>query len=337
MQNTNAFTARTVDFKPGERNVFLHLLTQCNLACRHCYINPAQHGTNILPKATALDWLRIFARPDRASNLVLLGGEPTLHPDLAEIIRAAKALRYAVTVDSNGFLFHDFLERLRPDELDFLSFSLDGPDAAVNDPIRGEGVFVVCTENLRKAVSLGFHTSLICTVSSLNINHLHRMPALLAELGVRRFFIQVIGLRGKSAAADALQVEPNRWLEVVPETARQAAKLGIHVTFPKVFLEEEEIFSCAGLAAENYFIFPNGRVYRCPLCEDYPIHSLHIENGQLLHRNGLNEDRFFNLSIPEGCVMSKLLHSENIDDFTGGSQPRRISCCMLKQEIKCVR
>lgn len=334
MQNTSDFKARTVDFKPGERNVFLHLLTQCNLACRHCYINPAQHGTNILPKATALDWLRLFARPERESNLILLGGEPTLHPDLAEIIRAAKALRYAVTVDSNGFLFHNLLERLRPDELDFLSFSLDGPDAAVNDLIRGEGVFAVCTENLRKAVALGFRTSLICTVSALNIDHLHRMPALLADLGVRRFFIQVIGLRGKSAAADSLQVEPDRWLETVPKTARQAARLGIHVTYPKVFLEPEEAFSCAGLAADNYFIFPNGRVYRCPLCEDYPIHSLCIENGVLARRDGLNEDRFFSLRIPEGCVMSRLLHSENIDDFTDGGQPRRISCCMLKQEMR---
>uniref|UniRef100_UPI0040563F90 radical SAM protein n=1 Tax=Candidatus Electronema sp. TaxID=2698783 RepID=UPI0040563F90 len=333
MQNTSDFKARTVDFKPGERNVFLHLLTQCNLACRHCYINPAQHGTNILPKETALDWLRLLARPERESNLILLGGEPTLHPDLAEIIQAAKTLRYAVTVDSNGFLFHDFLERLRPDELDFLSFSLDGPDAAVNDPIRGEGVFQVCTENLRKAVALGFRTSLICTVSALNIDHLHRMPALLAELGVRRFFIQVIGLRGKSAAADSLQVEPERWLATVPETARQAARLGIHVTYPKVFLQPEEAFSCAGLTADNYFIFPNGRVYRCPLCEDYPIHSLCIENSQLLRRNGLNEDRFFKLRIPEGCVMSKLLHSGNIDDSTDGGQPRRISCCMLKQEM----
>ncbi|WP_417912502.1 radical SAM protein [Candidatus Electronema sp. TJ] len=333
MQNTSDFRARTVDFKLGERNIFLHLLTQCNLACRHCYINPSQHGTNILPKATAIDWLRLFARPDCSSNLVLLGGEPTLHPDLAEIIRAAKALRYAVTVDSNGFLFHNLLERLRPDELDFLSFSLDGPDAAVNDTIRGEGVFAVCTKNLRQAVALGFRTSLICTVSALNIKHLHRMPALLAELGVRRFFIQVIGLRGKSAAADSLQVEPKHWLEAVPETARQAAHLGIHVTYPKVFLEEGEAFTCAGLAADNYFIFPNGRVYRCPLCEDYPMHSLCIENGQAVRQRGLNEDRFFSLSIPEGCVMNKLLQPDNIDYLPDGSPRHRISCCMLKQEM----
>ena len=330
--------ARTVGFQAGERNVFLHLLTACNLSCLHCYINPPQHGTTTLPLDTVLKWLKIFARPERPSNLILLGGEPTMHPDLAVIIRAAKSLRYSVTVDSNGFLFHDLLDRVTPEELDFLSFSLDGPDPSVNDPIRGKNVFATCTENLQKAVRRGFHTSVIYTVSSLNIDHLHRMPALLAEFGVQRFFIQVIGLRGKSAAqkdADKnnWQVDPGHWLDVVPRVAREAAGLGLHVIFPKVFLDPGESFECAGNVAENYFIFPNGRVYQCPLCEDYPIHSFSIHENQLVKNTGLTEDRFFSLTIPEGCVINKLLQPDNIDYRDDGAPRHRISCCLLKQEI----
>lgn len=336
---TAAPLARTVDFQPGERNVFFHLLTACNLACRHCYINPAQHGAATLPLATVLQWLKLFARPERQTNLILLGGEPTLHPDLAAVIQAAKSMRYAVTVDSNGYLFHDLLDRITPKELDYLSFSLDGPDATVNDPIRGEGVFAICTGNIRRAVAQGFNTSLIYTVSGLNIEHLHRMPALLADLGVRRFFIQVIGLRGNPAAhkpdgAVNWQVEPAQWLSVVPRVAAEAARLGIHVIYPKVYLEPAEVFQCAGIAAENFFIFPNGRVYQCPLCEDHPIHSYEIKDNQLLHRDGLNEDRFFPLTIPEGCVMNRLLQPDNIAYHPDGSPVHRISCCLLKQEIR---
>ena len=336
---TGKETARTVGFKPGERNVFFHLLTACNLSCRHCYINPSQHGTQTLDKQTVLDWLRLFARPEIQSNLILLGGEPTLHPELPEIIRAAKSMRYAVTVDSNGYLFHDFLNRTNPDELDYLSFSLDGPEPSVNDPIRGEGSFIVCTENVKKAVSMGFQTSVIYTVSALNIEHLHKMPDLLARLGVKKFFIQVIGLRGKPATEKAgeeiaWQVDPGQWLEIVPQVAREAAEQGIHVIFPKVFLDPEERFECAGKVAENYFIFPNGRVYQCPLCEDFPIHSFQIENNRLIKHEGINEDRFFPLSIPEGCVMNKLLQPENIDYTEDGTPRHRISCCLLKQEIK---
>ncbi|WP_319585843.1 radical SAM protein [uncultured Desulfobulbus sp.] len=339
---STASTARTVGFQPGERNVFLHLLTACNLACRHCYINPAQHGTATLPLETVRQWLKLFARPERQTNLILLGGEPTLHPKLPAIIRAAKSMRYAVTVDTNGYLFHDLLDKVTPKELDYLSFSLDGPEAAVNDPIRGEGVFSICTGNIRKAVLQGFNTSLIYTVSGLNIDHLHRMPALVAHLGVQRLFIQVIGLRGNPAitkASDTVnwQVDPGQWLQVVPRVAEEAARLGIHVVYPKVYLESEESFQCAGIVAENFFIFPNGRVYRCPLCEDHPIHSATIENNQLIQRDGLNEDRFFSLTIPEGCVMNKLLQPDNISYHTDGSPVHRISCCLLKQEVRPVQ
>ena len=331
--------ARTVGFQPGERNVFFHLLTACNLSCRHCYINPAQHGSATLPLATVQRWLKLFARPEQQTTLILLGGEPTLHPDLPAIIRAAKSMRYAVTVDSNGYLFHNLLDRVTPRELDYLSFSLDGPDAAVNDPIRGEGVFAVCTANIRRAIAAGFNTSLIYTVSALNIDHLERMPALLADLGVRRFFIQVIGLRGNSAqcetgSAASWQVEPARWLATVPEVAADATRRGIHVTYPKVYLDTGEPFECAGLVAENFFIFPNGRVYQCPLCEDHPIHSFVIEDDRLVRRKDLTEARFFPLNIPEGCVMNRLLQPDNISYREDGTPVHRISCCLLKQEMR---
>ena len=329
--------ARTVGFKSGERNIFFHILTACNLSCRHCYINKEQHGTETLPRETMEKWLELFAAPEKKSNVIFLGGEPTMHPDLVHGIRKAKELGFAVTVDSNGYLFHDLLKNSSPAELDFLSFSLDGPDSIVNDPIRGEGVYEICTTNMRKAVAAGYNVSVIYTVSNLNIKHLHRMVPLLADIGVKRFFIQVIGLRGNSATESAegteWQVSPEEWLSVVPKVAADAAEAGIHVTFPKVFLEEDEAFECAGIVAENFFIFPNGRVYRCPLCEDHPVHALTIEDNKLLASQGLNEDNFFQLNIAEGCVMNKLLQPDTISYDGQGKPEHRISCCLLKQEI----
>ena len=289
-------------------------------------------------------WMGLFADKEKKTNLIFLGGEPTLHPDLVHGIIRAKELGFAVTVDSNGYLFHDFLERITPEQLDYLSFSLDGPDSAVNDPIRGEDVFEVCTRNLCQAVLRGFNVSVIYTVSSRNIDHLERMVPLLLEIGVKRFFIQVIGLRGKSAGADIgegglgkvepWQVSREQWLAVVPEVARKAAEKGIHVTYPKVFLDQGERFECAGLVAENYFIFPNGRVYQCPLCEDHPLNSLCITGGRLVTNTGLTENNFFRLTIPEGCVMNRLLQPDNISYDQDGHPEFRISCCLLKQEIK---
>jgi len=336
---TRQLKARTLAFQPNERNIFLHILTACNLSCRHCYINPEQHGSNTLDLATITDWLQLFYRKDKQSNIIFLGGEPTLHPDLPQAIRIARKIGYqSITVDTNGFLHNDLLAKIDPADA-VISFSLDGPRAEINDPIRGKNVFSTCTKNLRKAVDAGFEVSVIYTVSSQNIEYLKEMPALLHKLGCRHFFIQVIGLRGKSAAPQtdqhsvSLQVSYEQWIETIPPIAQHAASLGMHVIYPKVFLDRQENFQCAGAVAENFFVFPNGRVYTCPLCEDFPLHTYEIINNKLIQRDGLTEKNLFSLTIPEGCVMNKLLQPGSIDYLPDGTPRHRISCCLLKQEI----
>jgi Fe-coproporphyrin III synthase len=331
---------KTVSFSKNSTNVFFHILTQCNLKCRHCYINPDQQGKGIVPLSTIEAWLKVFSKKKEAVNVIFLGGEPTLHPDLSAAIKKARELGFgSVTVDTNGYLFNDILDRVRPDEVEYFSFSLDGPDPETNDPIRGKGSFKKCVSGIRRAVSKGFHTSLIYTVSLANINELYRMPPLLKDLGIERFFIQVIGIRGKSATsvgpqAEALQVPYSRWIGTVPEVAEKAAALGIIVTYPKVYLNASEHFECAGVVADNYFIFPNGRVYRCPLCEDYPIHSLQMKKDQMVSMPKINETDLFNLTIPEGCVMNKIIQPHNISYDDKGFPKYRVACCMLKEEVR---
>jgi len=330
---------KTVSFTRRAANVFFHLLTHCNLRCRHCYINPDQHGENTLDIDTINHWLALFADRHPASNLILLGGEPTLHPDLAQAVKSARGLGYAsVTIDTNGYLFHNILDRVTPDELDFFSFSLDGPRPEINDPLRGAGCFDACTKGIAAAKARGFAISLIYTVSRANIDHLHHMPALVQQMGVDRFFIQVIGVRGQwtedaEHRETLAQVDRETWLEVVPRVAEEAARRGIPTIFPKVFLGPDETFECAGMVADNYFIFPNGRVYRCPLCEDYPLHSFEIVDNRLVDTPRINETDLFPLTIPEGCVMNRIIQPRNLPDAHDGPLPYKIACCMLKEEI----
>ncbi len=325
---------KTVSFSKNTANMFFHILTACNLRCRHCYINPEQHGQDTLPITTIEAWLECFAGKHPNTNVIFLGGEPTLHPDLPQAIRTAKKLGFSsVTVDTNGYLFHDILEKVTPDEVDFFSFSLDGASRKTNDAIRGDGCFDACTSGIRNAKQKGFHTSLIYTVSRLNAHELFHIPKLLKDLGINRFFIQVIGIRGKSAQHADIQLSRKEWLDIVPKTAENVAELGITVTYPKVFLDPEEPFECAGRVADNYFIFPNGRVYRCPLCEDFPLHGMRLENNRLLESRKISENELFLLDISEGCVMNRLIQPQNLSYSQDRTAEYKIACCMLKEEI----
>ena len=330
---------KTVSFTKDSTNLFFHLLTACNLSCRHCYINPTQHGSNTLPIETIEEWLTLFASRSKESNIIFLGGEPTMHPDLARAVKKARALGYAsITIDTNGYLFHDILDRVTPAEVDALSFSLDGATAKTNDALRGEGSWEACIAGIKKGVAKGFNTSLIYTVSGANLHELEQMPALLEELGIHHFFIQVLGIRGNSAKEEAETdgltcVTHDHWVEVVPRVAEEAAKRGIKVTWPKVFLGDDEVFECAGHVADNLFLFPNGRVYRCPLCEDFPVHSMTIEEGKLVNAPRINETDLFELSIAEGCVMNRIIQPGNIAYKEDGTPAWRVACCLLKEEI----
>ncbi len=327
---------KTVSFSKNAANVFFHILTRCNLSCRHCYINTGQHGDRTLPFDTISTWLSAFVVSGRPANLVLLGGEPTLHPDLARVVDTARRLGYtSVTIDTNGYLFHDILNKVTPDEVDFFSFSMDGPEPEINDPIRGKGSFTACTAGIQAAKKRGFHTSLIYTVSAENVAALDRMPPILADLGVERFFIQVIGMRGKSAepGKGGIQVNRDTWKSLIPDIAARTVELGITVVYPKVFLTPEEPFECAGQVAENFFIFPNGRVYRCPLCEDHPLHCMEFAGDRLVPTPKINEKDLFPLVIPEGCVMNKLIQPGNLSYRKDGAPEYRIACCLLKEEI----
>jgi MoaA/NifB/PqqE/SkfB family radical SAM enzyme len=224
--------------------------------------------------------------------------------------------------------------------VDFFSFSLDGATRDTNDRIRGAGSFDTCIAGIRKAKSKGFATSLIFTVSSANIHEVDRLPPLLKDMGVDRFFIQIIGLRGRSAKGkptrirdQKLQVAKSQWLKTIPRVARRIAEFGITVTYPKVFLGPGENFECAGLVADNYFVFPNGRVYRCPLCEDFALHSLIFKNNRLAPAEKLNERDLFQLDIAEGCVMNKLIQPDNLSYDSAGEPEYKIACCLLKEEI----
>lgn len=401
---------KTVAFSKDSSNLFFHILTKCNLSCKHCYINPEQHGTTTLDIDTIKEWLNLFSEKCNNINVIFLGGEPTLHPDLSLAVKEAGRLGFkSITIDTNGYLFHDILKKIRPDEVDFISFSLDGATKKTNDSIRGNGSYDTVLSGIKKAVDAGFSASMIYTVSADNLHELPLMPDLINGLGIERFFIQVIGIRGTSATergsscitdegretqlpiaknfsfdasmsrsvmqlsqetnSDDVSYPTNRqvsmksWIETVPDVARKVAQLGITVTYPKVFLENEELFECAGIVADNYFIFPNGRIYRCPLCEDYPLHSLEIKvqtpcfcdgpdeeksrtkktchnrvfdpkrTKSIISTPKINESNLFELNIPEGCVMNKLIQPGNLVYNVNKTPCYKIACCMLKEEI----
>ena len=136
--------------------------TLCNLTCHHCFISCHPKNDNF--KFLSLKEVR--KRLKEAAELgvkefYFTGGEPFLNPDMTAIL--VETLEHGpATVLTNGTVLKDeWLEELQAAErrgLYSLEFrvSIDGFDAATNDPIRGEGVFDRAIRGVVKLVEHDF-------------------------------------------------------------------------------------------------------------------------------------------------------------------------------------
>ena len=83
---------------------------RCNLACAFCF----NRGLGALPDVAPADFARLLDRLRAAGvgTLDLLGGEPTLHPGLEELLGAIAARGMRTTLSTNGRVDLGLLERL---------------------------------------------------------------------------------------------------------------------------------------------------------------------------------------------------------------------------------
>lgn len=90
------------------RNLEVHLVHGCNLACESCSHYSNQGHKGVLSLAEADRWMALWSSRIRPRTFSLLGGEPTIHPDLTGFVSLARRhwpdahLRLV----TNGFFLH---------------------------------------------------------------------------------------------------------------------------------------------------------------------------------------------------------------------------------------
>jgi len=143
--------------------------TLCNLQCTHCFIScsPTNHAHDMLTLADVKRHLR-EAEALGVKEYYFTGGEPFMNHEIFEILE--ETLRTGpASVLTNGVLIRaDTAARLRrlSDASEYsldIRISIDGWDAATNDPIRGAGTFERILGGVRALASAGLNPVLTVT------------------------------------------------------------------------------------------------------------------------------------------------------------------------------
>jgi len=167
----------------GPLAVHLEVVAACNLACTHCFAGTLPRRDRPLDLVELDPLFATFARMG-SFRLGLTGGEPTLRPDLVEVVDLALAHGLAPCLTTNGHFLRDSLARaLAARELAWLNVNLDGATAETNDRVRGAGSFERTLAGLETLTRVGGRFTLAFTLLRTNLHEVEACGRLAARLG----------------------------------------------------------------------------------------------------------------------------------------------------------
>jgi pyruvate-formate lyase-activating enzyme len=147
---------RNLAGRPSVRHplgAYLYLTYRCPLACAYCndglgHKYPDKPGVTELSTA---QWFEVLAILRRVTDfLTVTGGEPTVRPDLKDILARARALRYRpIVLLTNGLRLGSDPGFL--DSVDILAVSLDTMDSTKGDALMGKtGAHAQVVQNVER-------------------------------------------------------------------------------------------------------------------------------------------------------------------------------------------
>ncbi|WP_230469694.1 viperin family antiviral radical SAM protein [Lujinxingia vulgaris] len=238
MTKTNAGEKATLGKRRLPLSVNYHINTHCNFACKFCFAtfedSKAELGGCMLKEQQQLAILDALVAAG-AEKITFVGGEPTLIPWLPKLVERAKKSGVTTMIVTNGFrLEGELFEALAPN-LDWIAFSVDSADVAINRASgraakKGGGVLPAAEMVRRAAIARnrGIRIKLNTVVHQLNCKE--DMSDFVAAMKPERWkLFQVLPVKGQNdGSVESLLIERSQF-DAYVERHRHVEACGVEV------------------------------------------------------------------------------------------------------------
>ncbi len=251
----------------GPRRLSIELTNICNLHCSYClrdedalYHSPA---TFLAPEFLE----KIIEQAREAmeiTSLTFTGGEPTLHPQFAQILEIGERNGLLTTFVTNGWHF----ERIWPAvvahraSIASIGLSLDGITRETHDYWRGEGSFIRLARAFARCHAKGIPFAIKVAIRRDTIPNLEQIAIFAARMGAASLnFAHILPTSTAGEDSSALSLEERRQAE--QEIANLSRifkmKIGMDVGYYNVDVSPP----CSALAGVSANIDYRGRLSLC--------------------------------------------------------------------------
>ena len=224
-------------------SLYLYLTDNCNLRCRHCWIDPeCSDSCEKEPvSVSVLEKAIVEAKELGLGRVKLTGGEPLLREDIADIIEMLDKYGMVVDIESNGTLItSDIAKKISEVRKGTVSISLDSFDPDYHDAFRGaKGAFSKTLDGAERLRENKVPFQVISSVSRENISHLEKTVKLASEIKASSFKVNPITPfgRGEEFHENNINLSVPEILELKDNISVYSDKyrLEIFMSIPPVF------------------------------------------------------------------------------------------------------
>ena len=266
----------------------LEPLEKCNLACEGC--GRIREYERVLDRTLSVEQCMAAVEESGAPIVSIAGGEPTIHPQIAEIVNSITAKKKFVYLCTNALLMERVMKKIPPSKYFCFVVHMDGMEEAHDRSVYRKGVFQIAIRGIRKALDEGYRVTTNSTVfNGVDEEDITKMFIMLTEMGV-----------------EGCMVSPGYQFDSVPNqnlfiSRREARKVFKNILDPKRkirfynnplyldFLRGERDYQCTAWANPTYTVM--GWREPCYLLGDRHTQDLDdLFTDELWERYGVGKD-----------------------------------------------
>lgn len=192
----------------------LEPLEACNLSCEGC--GRIREYESVLDRVATVEQCLKAVEDSGAPIVSIAGGEPSIHPQIHEIVEGITKQKKFVFLCTNGLLMERVMKNIPPSKYFCFVVHLDGMEEVHDKSVYRKGVFKIATRGIKAALDKGYRVTTNSTVyNGCDEDDLIKMFTMVTDMGIEGAMI---------SPGYKFETVPNQELFVSRQNARKIFK-----------------------------------------------------------------------------------------------------------------
>lgn len=269
--------------------VYIILTEECNLSCPYCIREFDTNSKKFISLEEIIFTFKKLSRYHNQFQIVLSGGEPTLHPDFTTIIKEAKERFPLVSIASNGTNIDFFKNSISKLNGIHIQISIDG-SKKIHNKLRGSNSFEKSIESILLLTKNNLDLTVASTANKDNIGSFKELFLFLKKIGVKKWKISQEIQTDKSDYRKDKIIGAIEWNNFVKEIQKYTqcwdGQLNVKTLFNFVDKKipwddiDEDFIKNTGCqpGIKKLYVYPDLSVIGCPCLHSFPLGNLESDD-----------------------------------------------------------